>query len=196
MHDLHQPTLSSTAVRRVIMPHNIDDLRTLVTPPPEPVDSRPEAWDVNSAKLRTALPRDWRIFGVTYGSGTFRDAQDDFFYLRFYNPLSSSFVDRIQAICERERASQAFHERFAVFPEAAGVLPLGEDNANNALWFVAEGPADKWPILVCDKAFNVKKYPMPLISFIVSLLTGAISLWVDGENAFPSGVRFHPERSS
>ena len=147
--------------------------------------------ETNARELKISFPGAWLTLAQTYGSGTFRDAVDPFYYFWIYNPLSPAFLRKIREICDQERESQAFHEIFPIYPEKDGVFPLGEDNNDHTFWHVTSGGPNEWPILVIERDFTSKSFQMPLTKWIGKLFSGEISIWND---PFTKRVWFHSDK--
>ena len=69
---------------------SIDELTAVVAPPERPTEAGDAvAWEKVQADLGTALPEDFRDFGLRYGTGSFHDGKR--IAVRPLNPFSVLF---------------------------------------------------------------------------------------------------------
>src|SRR5262245_46610840 len=112
---------------------SIADLRKLVSPPPRPFEVGTLAqWRKIEDQLGAELPRDYREFVFTYGSGLFAGL------CRVYNPFAASeyiaLVPQSKRVCDANRQSQQSNPKrfpYPYFPDPGGLLPWGNDENGN-----------------------------------------------------------------
>jgi hypothetical protein len=156
-------------------PGALGRLRSLVPPPARPVETgNPDAWAEVEAELGTALPADYRAFTNAYGSGRF----DDFLWL--FNPFApvgpGNLVDeKTTTLDAYARTRSRFPDRLPLppFPEPGGVLPLGRTDNGDELYWITEGQADQWHVLVlASRATRQERHRMSVTAFLAALLAG------------------------
>ncbi len=148
-------------------------------PPVSPVEiGAPEQWTVIENLLDTALPADYKWLIHTYGSGDFCDL------LIILNPFSQSEGMNLQAqinpileIYQEYREVFTKECCFPVYPESGGILPLAQDTNGNDLFWVTQGPPDKWPLVHYNWRGGCQRqeYDMPLVEFLSSWISGRMS---------------------
>jgi len=160
----------------------IEDLTNIVAPPSDPVDAGPESrLSAVEEKLGLTLPQDIIDFGLTYGTGSF--ASNQFMVL---NPFAPWYVGNVQEVCglyhglQRDEGDKFIP--YAVHPDRPGLFPWGaEDNGHQMFW-LTEGNADKWPILLFNRdSSEFERWDMPVTTFLgkVFRLELACVLWSD-----------------
>ena len=104
----------------------INDLVTLVPPPALPIENGPpEKWGTIEASLGTAMPPDYREFGLRYGSGRFSGKG----FIEVFNPFAESYSELVKVQCNflrtvKDAGMELPHDPFPALP---GLLPWGRD---------------------------------------------------------------------
>src|SRR5262245_46073302 len=160
--------------RRTVMA--IQDLLQLVPPPADPLENGPRTrWDFVQQELGLQLPMDFREIGAHYGTGRFG------FGLEVLNVFSKSFRDQLDNELSRwlELKELEGEEEltYSIFPEAPGLLAWGSDDQSSGLFWMTEGLAENWPIIVRGHGNPVyERFDLPLTTFLTELLTQKIAL--------------------
>jgi len=159
------------------------ELKKLVAPPPKPLEVGTLAqWRELEDQLGTRLPRDYREFVFTYGTGLFAGLY------RVYNPFAASeyiaLIPQSKRVCDYNREAQlASPERFPYpyYPKSGGLLPWGNDENGNDYFWLTEGPPSKW-IVVQDEnrgeGIRVQLYSMT--GFLLGILQRKIKPLASG----------------
>ncbi len=169
------------------------DVTSLVAPPARPtaVPARPD-WARVENKLGQRLPRDYKSFVMTYGSGNFAQ------FIRVYNPFSrdeyGSLLKSANRVCDIYREIKQIEGceqflPFPLYPEKGGLLPWAVDDNGNWLFWLTEGSPSRWPTVVAagrDKRWQ--KFDFPMTTFLGKILRKEIrcKIW---PRDFPSKAR-------
>ncbi|ODA36603.1 SMI1/KNR4 family protein [Planctopirus hydrillae] len=157
---------------------SIQTIIKLVPPPEKPKGLRKNRrWDRVEEKIGNELPADYKIFIETYGSGLFAG------FIRIFNPFDSSeyisllrmsttVVDIYQDII-KSYGDVGFP--FVFFPMEKGLLPCGNDENGNHLFWLTGTDSEKWKIVVLERgAPNWQLFDMGLTDFLANALTKKI----------------------
>jgi hypothetical protein len=163
---------------------SVDDLIDLAPPPELMVDRAPPIrWGEVEQRLDTALPEDYKLITTVYGSGIL----NDLFWL--FNPFSQSvslnLINQIErntfefsSHSEEYEDMKAFYPNacpFPSFPEPGGLMPLGGDTNGGYAFWLTEGQADEWPLILYPHGFNeFERHSMRLVEFLVRWLSGRL----------------------
>src|SRR5262249_54774047 len=131
-------------------------LKKLIRPPDRPSEiGSLEHWRAVEGQLGTSLPRDYREFISTYGTGVFAH-----FYC-VYSPFSKnkhlSLLRCAELVCRYNRQSrEEFPERFPYpyFPEPDGLLPWGVDENGNDYFWLTQGAPSNWIVVEDENRGN------------------------------------------
>jgi hypothetical protein len=155
-----------------------DRLLELAPPPNSPVDAGPpDRWAEVESALGTTLPGGYKWLINAYGSGEFCDL---LWLLNPFTPKPHDLLSQIEPMLEvyREGREGWSAERcpFPVFPEPGGLLPLGDDTNGGNLFWVTDGPPDRWSLVLYDwrGGCEYERHRMPLVDFLVGWLSGQI----------------------
>lgn len=146
----------------------------LVPPPQAPNDAgNSDAWPRIEQALGLALPRDYKGYIDTYGRGVVAD---------FIHPFDPFTPD--EAADRDELAAHYKHVRevqgrdlfpYAIYPERGGLLPWGETENGDALFWLTEGDPDSWPTIVTGtRNVHVERYNLPMTTFLTRFVEGSI----------------------
>jgi len=158
-------------------------LKKLVPPPPHPFEVGTLAqWRKMEAKLGKRLPRDYRDFVFTYGSGLFAG-----FYI-ICNPFAKSqytcLPSRVEMVCKHNRESRiSIPERypFPYHPEPGGLIPWGYDENGNDYFWLPEGPPTKWTVVQDEnRGSGIRRQPYSLTGFLAAVLTRKVRALASG----------------
>jgi hypothetical protein len=137
----------------------------------------PDRWGEVERALGTDLPSDYKRFINTYGSGEFCDL------LWLLNPFSA--VEGMNLLHQTGPISDIYRDGrdrgdpecpYPIFPEPGGLLPLGGDTNGGNLFWVTNGPHDRWPLVLYNWRGGCisERHDMPLVDFLVGWLSGEI----------------------
>jgi hypothetical protein len=171
---------------------SVKDITSLIQPPPKPthVPKRPN-WDTTERKLGLKLPTDYKGFIAKFGSGLFAN------FIRVFNPFHKdpyiSLLDTAKTICDMYRDfKESEGEKvlpFALYPEEQGLLPWGNDENGNYIFWLTKGNASKWPTVVAEGRGPLwQRFDFPMTTFLAKILTKQIrcKIW---PTSFPSKKR-------
>lgn len=157
---------------------SIEELKAIVEPPEHPseVPTHPD-WGSVEDHLRVNLPQDYCDFISAYGSGLLGNV------IRVFNPFASSeylalvpCVERICAIRREAKETEGDEEvPFDVYPVSPGIMPWGNDENGNTLYWLIKGGPDKWPTIVGEgRGRRWEQFDFPMSTFLARALKGAI----------------------
>src|SRR5262245_20743806 len=99
---------------------SIAQLSQVVEPPSAPVEAgSAEKWSRIEKSVATALPADFRDFGLLYGTGRFVDPARIAIYV--YNPFSAGYLKEVQRDCDLMRHLEAINPMYLIHPERPGL---------------------------------------------------------------------------
>lgn len=163
-----------------------DELALIVTPPETPTAVPAKLnWNPIERELGVPLPSDYKAFVGGYGSGLLGS------FIRVFNPFDTdeymSLIPSAKRICQIRRElknSEGDAEvPFDIHPETPGLLPWGNDENGNGLYWLTEGDADNWPCVVgAGRDRRWQQFDMPMTTFLKRALTGEIKceIWPSG----------------
>lgn len=161
-----------------------------------PVDAGPlDNWTKIEDGIGTQLPTDYKQYIAIFGTGSFSKA--DFTFLFPFNPFSrrynlQEYQELILTTYEECRLDSPDICIFNAFPEKDGLLPWGQTDNGNSLYWLTNGHPDFWEVVVFDgDYFEHVKYNLTMTGFLVAWLSGEIEI-----NVFPKlnldEVNFYP----
>ena len=119
------------------------------------------------------MPADWRAYALRYGSGHIWPLG-----LTIYNPFAASSRDMI---ADRLNRCRQWREIGYYFPEdlhpaVPGLLPLGETDQRETLFYFTQGKPNRWPIFIWSAgvAWNWGEHPVPLTALLAKMLRGEV----------------------
>ena len=130
------------------------------------------------------MPDDYKSYIARYGTGSF--SKPDFSFLFPYNPFSEHFnlIENQQLILETYLDCQIDSPEICVFnafPEEKGLLPWGQTDNGDSLYWLTNGPPNTWDIVVFDgRYFMYDWFSLTMTQFLAQWLTGDIKV-----NCFP-----------
>ncbi|MCA9068684.1 MAG: SMI1/KNR4 family protein, partial [Planctomycetaceae bacterium] len=127
-------------------------LASILTPPLNPVDSPTESdWRSVEGKLGFTLPQDYKDFVDIYGAGSV----DGFLWV--LNPISKNpNLNLFDQAKSRLDAQRRFSKDirgitpYPLHPESNGLFPWGVTDNGDVLYWLCEGPASAWRVVICD----------------------------------------------
>ena len=149
-----------------------------VLPPPEYREELPEegGWERVERELGTRLPKDYKTFIETYGTGSisnFLMIANPFSKNRYVNLLSSARMILDAYRTSRANAPEYFKDN--VFPEENGILPFGSTDNGDVLYWRTLGDPDDWTVTLYESRGSEHfAYDGSMTEFLVDLLTGGI----------------------
>jgi len=146
-----------------------------IMPPPERpyAIGTPGAWSAVEAQLGFVLPRDYKEFIDTYGSGRIAD------FLVVMSPFDpapgSNLLQDYSSTLELFRTARARDIAecpYPLYPELDGLFPWGKDDQAQTLFWWQVGPPDSWSIVVTSaEASYFWRFEQTLTEMLVSWLT-------------------------
>jgi hypothetical protein len=137
------------------------------------------------------LPRDYKAFIDTYGSGIVGalEIQNPFHRPTNYHQWWSDWASRYEDLAKYEPIP------YPLFPEPGGLLPFGTLGDVDTLNWLTTGTPDKWPFVYHDRAegfFEIK--PLTAVEFILEAVTQRSPLLIHlrSESAFAPPCFFEP----
>jgi hypothetical protein len=152
-------------------------LKAHAPPPPDPVETGdPARWPEVEKAMGTALPRDYKDFTATYGSGRF----DELLWL--FNPFApggdGNLVDERDGVLADYAASRRkFPDHYPLppWPEPGGVLPLGRSDNGNELYWVTKGEPDDWQVAIFgSRSPGFDLHDGGIVRFLADLVSGRL----------------------
>lgn len=152
----------------------IKELCEIIEPPKFPLDAeRPCSWKAVERRLSTPLPRDWRDFALTFGTGSFISVEHGI-HFQVINPLNREIASIWQEWCSTLIARLEEYP-FDAFPFQPGLMTCAWDDQGWQMCWLTEGAPDEWPIFA--KRRNAKtwsRYDMSMTTFLARVLKGEI----------------------
>jgi hypothetical protein len=155
---------------------SIARLHTLA-PAPSAGRIEPRQWQAVEDALQLELPDDYKDVVEAYGSGKFAN------FLTIFTPFTTNgylnlFGQRDLAL-DAYRTLRASHPDAAPFPahpEPGGLLPWGQTDNGDMVYWLTEGPSQSWPVIVIESrhAFT-QRYDLSTTEFLARLLEGRLS---------------------
>jgi HEAT repeat protein len=146
----------------------------LMPPPNEPRDpGDADRWPQIELRLGRRLPSDYKAFVATYGSGRIGE------FLNVANPFSDNphMRDLPDEMLKAYREIRTFeHIPFPIHPEPGGLIPWGDTDNGDVLFWVADPPddPDRWSIAVGEvRGPGWFRHPGPFVRFLRDWMTGA-----------------------
>ena len=104
-----------------------------------------------------------------YGTGHFGDT------IQVYNPASPSYFATIEEACSVYRDLRISEgEQFVpheVFPASPGLFPWGDDVNGHMMFWLTEGDADHWPIVLLTVDGESEQLNLPMTTFLAKILS-------------------------
>jgi hypothetical protein len=158
------------------------DLEAVLPLPEQPAEcGTVEAWDKVQEQLKTKLPDDWCDFGLRYGSGAIEDAGR--LNVWVLDPFSATFQESVsERQCNLEAMKAGEGDKYVpynVFPICPGLLPLGDDDNGNELYWLTKGEPNGWRIVTRSHESEFEEFDGPLTSFLTKVITRkiAVEIW-------------------
>lgn len=168
---------------------SIEQLKGLVPAPPDPKYTGDEdKWKQAESKLKIALPKDYKAFVDTYGSGELAN------FIYVFTPFTKSeHMNLVQRVASdgdvfRELKENEGDEEvpFQIYPESPGLLSWGSDGNGNFLFWLTEGEPDRWPVIVAaGRDSEFERFDIPMTEFLFKALTRNLNCGIWPED-FPN----------
>jgi len=151
---------------------SLSELEQVLPVPKHPVQV-PSAEDIRSAEeaLGLRLPQDYKDYIRTYGSGKI----DDFLWILLpgspnpYGDLITVWKEQ-KPIFEHMQKGEA-PLSYDLHPATPGLLPIGQTDNGDTLFYVCEGPAETWRMAVLvSRDDDVEVFDLGLTSFLAAAL--------------------------
>jgi hypothetical protein len=172
---------------------SIEELLCAVRLPPESVDvGDVEKEQLVEQQLGIQLPSDYKHFWRRYGAGEFYDP--DRLTVRIWNPFSEHHSDHLSTECDHLRAWEE-EVPYRVYPEVPGLLPWGSDDNGYTLYWLTDGPPDKWPVLFrSPHEAYFEQFDLSMTSYLAGCFSQRIKAWCNHSGPVffsgPERVRF------
>jgi hypothetical protein len=130
-----------------------------------------EDWQRAEAALGIRLPSDYKHYLSTYGSGRVDG------FLDIFNPaateqwenLLARLAEQRDVFADMQRGSHPI--RYDLFPASPGLLPIGQTDNGDMVFYLADGDAETWTIaLLPARGRDVQVYPGSLSAFLVAAI--------------------------
>ena len=182
------------AARAAAATRALDRLVRLIPPPAHPCDTGPvgRRAAVEEA-LGTPLPAEWYRVCRTYGEGSFgTPGNTSLLYL--WNPFHKGFLNGVRKWSGANRVYKEWtNERlggrkgarafpYDVYPARPGLLVCGGGERRGLFW-LTDGPPDRWPVIVRDPGDKFHRFDLPLAEFLFRLFSGKTGCWAGGYDA-------------
>ncbi|MBA3465168.1 MAG: SMI1/KNR4 family protein [Deltaproteobacteria bacterium] len=160
---------------------SVEELQRMMPAPREPVFVPCERdWKDAEAALGTRLPSDYKAFLGAYGSG--RVSQ----FLEIFNPASPHEYNNLVACWKKQVPifeyiqSHGTQVSLNLHPAKPGLLPIGQTDNGDMIFFVTGGPPDDWRVAVLiSRAQDVEIFDLRLTEFLTSGLRHEIDALPD-----------------
>jgi hypothetical protein len=171
----------------------IDDLALLVPPPATPVD-RDGDWSAVEAALGLHLPEDFKALVRRYGLGEF----DDITLLTPFDTHTGGVLDLVERA--RDLLNQFDQPRdewpedfpYPLYPETNGLLEWASTTEGSSLYWLTDGEADRWPVVVWDMRRGAQRFDLGAVDFLHGYLSSRFE--VELLRAPPAVPWFDPYR--
>ena len=172
----------------------IEDLRTILPPPADPIEAGPADWDEVEGELGTPLPSDYKAYIETYGSGHVAD------FLWVFNPFALRDNIKLQVQVQRQLGvlaelitNSGWKLPYPLFPGPGGLLPLGMTDNGDVIHWRTAGEADDWTIVVNDtRSPDSVEHVAGLTAFLTEILRRNERCAMFPASFPPAEIRFKP----
>lgn len=158
------------------------DLAIVFPPPANPVRTgAANEWADIEQRLGLVYPPDFKVFIAMYGATHFDNALYILSPIGFTHPDKewAEWYDVIDAILDGYRArhkDELAQFPYPAYPYPGGLFPWGQGMDTEALFWLTEGPPDRWPVVLSDAYEGVIRYDMTMTDVLLGNLKGEISL--------------------
>lgn len=140
--------------------------------PSKPVDTGdPQRWAKVEQKLGTKLPEEYKRFVGLYGHVHING------HLRFFGPFAGErnfgllyWLGSTRSV-EADRRELDFAP-LAIWPEARGLLPIGNTSGSVTIAYRTGGSPDRWTISTVNRESKVYDHDCGLVEFLTRLARG------------------------
>lgn len=167
----------------------IENLMKAVPPPAKPFQAFAGPWEPIETEIGTTLPQDYKEFARLYGQGYFME------FLGIDIPRSQNpnvrLEFKVRAVCSTLLALDEL--TYPLWPSPGGLLPFGQtDNGDYLFWLTHGAPAD-WGVVVWDRAFGAfEPLECDLTDFLAGLASGEILPKEFPDDLLPCDCMFKP----
>lgn len=172
---------------------SIHELVKVLKPPMAPAWAFHGPWAPIEADLGVRLPADYKAFVSLYGAGRMFDL------ISIYVPIRSRGRELLRHV---QFASSTYSGELAdilplpVWPAEGGLLPFGDTNNGDWLFWRTAGEPDRWPVFVVShEGGDPEVFDMTGTAFIAGVVTGAITSEILGSDVADYGEPFLPALS-
>jgi hypothetical protein len=172
----------------------IDDLRAVLSPPPLPVETHGRKWSVVEQEIGTRLPDDYKMFIEQYGSGRINS------FIWIFNPFSSNqyinlnykIINQLEVL---KTLAQDFGEKcpYPLFPQSGGLLPFGETDNGDAIYWLTRGDPNAWQVVVNQaRGPKYEEFALNTTNFLAGILTHKVNCTVFPKSLQEIDAHFEP----
>jgi hypothetical protein len=147
------------------------------------------------------MPPDYLRLTKVYGSGEFNQDGGVGMIAEVYNPRAAAFRAQFDWWHNHLRWYKAEegggYKDYNIFPDNPGLLMWGRTDDRKAYFWLTEGPAERWPLIVMWDSEFFGRYDMPLTAFLDQLVAGELDARFLGDESVPmrldtARIRFIP----
>ena len=149
----------------------IDALLNVVPPPDHPFEAYAAPWEQIEQAIGTVLPQDYKEFVRQYGCGYFMK------FLKIYVPVSEYKYRRIiPHIRDIEYYIGPIEgSGYVCWPNPGGLIPFGQTDNGDRLFWLAQGAPDDWPVIVWDRGDQkFERFDCDMTTFLAGLASDEI----------------------
>jgi hypothetical protein len=166
----------------------LERLIQIVRPPEEPVEIGDDtAFAAVEQQLGLSLPRDYKEYIATYGSGrwhVFWWILNPFSENEHLNLLVQSQNRRPKkwSALDAERAVRESEKKYphAIYPESGGLLPWAiTDNGGRMFWLTAGEPSGWKTVYYASRDPNFEVHDLPCMAILLGIVNGELPLFAE-----------------
>lgn len=176
---------------------SLNRLFAIAPPPNSPVGAgSPSDWPDIEQRVGTKVPEDYKQFINAYGGGCFVN------FLWVYSPFAPSWHimkwrnEVLDAYRSAQKAFPQYAPPFPAFPSLGGLLPWGQTDNGDCLFWLTTGRPVTWTVVVCDSKYSEQycEYSTSMTEFLLKWLSREfVPLVFPDDIDFESMPRFKPQ---
>jgi len=153
----------------------LDILTEIVLPPKEPYEATgSQNWLEVESALKTSLPRDYKDYINSFGSGQLGEL------LWVFNPFASdprlNLLVQVEQILGMWRSTKAEYGEvecpYPLYPEPDGLLPWGYLDTGGSLYWQTSGLPEEWIVVLNEsRGPKVERFHETMTGFLTALLS-------------------------
>ena len=157
----------------------IEELLAAVSPPKLPMETGDaDAWLRIQQNLTLDLPSDLLDFASHYGSGEFSDGSRNVCVRNPFSIDNKRVLDEELMILQQYPAF-GFPLPYQAYPARPGLFPWARDANGHKLYWLTDGPPEKWPIILMTRDRVFERWQLPMTTFLAQVFSKKIRcvLW-------------------